>query len=305
MTTLFFTNLCYDMRGPIYNWWLVMLFGIIAFLPNNCLIANSTLQENSNQVIPNQDAGFNCLVLGFSGYFHPSRWKSCLPSSMAGLDITGAPQPKLVVEGTGRELIEVANPTCRDFSIQIPAEGYVSFHWENVGSSVLPPPDGPFFAFFVNGERKNLADKNTRHTSDFLRKGDRITFRLLPNSLHTVLIRDFVYMNNTRISITEVVVPSPIELYLSDFSQLEHLTQPDLVGQPYIDTDGDPQTVDDHVFLLDEGTSLDISWEDYVHCEELGTTLIIREWSIYDPCGDNEVRIQQELRCHLKSMEDQ
>jgi len=316
------------MGGPICFIRLVTLLSITVTLPNGNLFAKSKSLDVQYDQWPcslvvagmpavqeikytctagfeEQDFDLGCLVSGFSGYFHPSRWRTCSVSGDGGVDVTGAPQPKLLVEGTKGNLIEVANADCRDFSMLIPVDGYVSFKWENIGSSLLHPSTATsFLAFSINGAPQKLNRTRPAHTSTFLRKGDRISFRLLQDTPVSIIIRDFAFLNNTSVSVTEVVIPTPLELYLEDFSQLERLTQAELIGQPYVDTDGDLQTFDDRIYLLDQPTTLSAHWEDYITCDEQGATLIIREWSIYDSCTGNEMRKQQQLHCYPKSIND-
>lgn len=316
------------MGGPICFIRLVTLLFITVILPNGNLLAKSkslnvqyaqwpwslavagvpAVQEikyTCTAGFEEQDFDLGCLVSGFSGYFHPSRWRTCSVSGDGGVDVTGAPQPKLLVEGIRGDLIEVANAACRDFSILIPADGYVSFKWENVGSSLLHPSTATsFLAFSINGTPQQLNRTRPAHTSTFLRKGDRISFRLLGDNPVSLIIRDFAFLNNTAVSLAEVVIPNSLELYLEDFSQLERLAQPELIGQPYVDTDGDLETLDDRIYLLDQPTALSAHWEDHITYDEQGTTLIIREWSIYDPCTGNEMQKQQQLRCYPKSIND-
>lgn len=246
-----------------------------------------------------------CLVSGFSGYFHPSRWRTCFTSVDSGVDVTGAPIPKLLVEGTNSNLTEVADVVCRDFSILIPTDGYLSFEWEKLGSSLSHPSTGTTsFLFSLNGKKRDLPKGKSSYTSPFLKKGDRITFQLALEATQSVVIRDFTFFSHTQISITEVVIPPRMDLYLRDFSQLEQRTDPHRLGQPYIDTDGDEATVDDRQLLLEMASRMDISWEDFYTYDDQGNTLLIRSWSIYDPCTGNELRQEQELRCYIKAVRD-
>jgi hypothetical protein len=246
-----------------------------------------------------------CLVSGFSGYFHPQRWRTCLTSGDSGVDVTGAPIPKLLVEGTNSDLMEVADVVCRDFSILIPADGYLSFKWEELGSSLSHLSTGTTsFTFSVNGENQTLLIDKHRFASSFLRKGDRISFSLSSDALHSVVIRDFTFLNNSNTSFLGIIIPAQVDLYLKDLSQLEQMIDPYLVGQPYIDADGLESTLDERQPLLEMSSQLHISWEDYFTHDEDGTTLVIREWFIYDPCGGNEIRQQQRLRCFIKTIHD-
>lgn len=280
------------MSIPICYKRLATVLYIVVSLPNLTLTAKPLpLSEE-----------IGCLMSGFSGYFHPARWQSCDLSARVG----GAAVPSLLVEGANHHLIAVADLACRDFSVLIPADAYVSFKWEDLGSSLSSPPTSTtFLAFVVNGESQPLAGAKGAYTSTFLKKGDRITFRLPAGASTSIAIRDFEFRSNALSLITELVIPAQIELYLTDFSQLEQLTQPHLVGQPYLDADGDEQTTDDQILLLEVETTLDISWEDYITYDEQGTTLIIRKWAIYDHCAGNEVHQQQYLRCYPKSIHEQ
>lgn len=265
-----------------------------------------------------------CLVSNFSGYFDPSRWVSCTLSGDSGVDVTGAPIPMLLVEGTSSDLIEVANEHCEEFSVIIPANGYISFEWDLLGSSVSQHPTATtFFSFFINNEEKALPASKKNYIAPYLKKGDRITFKLNRQNQSQVLIRNFEFMSNAmgvferswftdthqqghqlipieNTSITDLVIPSIVEITIENSEDLERLTQPYLIGQPYLDQDGDESTLDDQINLLEVETSLDLSWVDHITYDDSGNVLIVREWSIYDGCAGNEIHKQQLIHCRPK-----
>jgi hypothetical protein len=264
-----------------------------------------------------------CQSEGFTGYFHPARWLDSehLEPGFSNL-------PTLWGVSSSGQLTALANSLHASFSLLVPVDGQLSFAWEWLSFATPSElPDTAPFNFSINGYEQPLAVANRRYTSPLLRRGDRVTFQLLAGASHSIVIREYQFLSNAmgvieqtadsswaddlscaHISpienITAIVIPPKVEVYLRDFSQLELAIQPDILGQPYLDADGDEQTQDDQLPLLELETNLDIFWEDHFTYEIEGNTLIIRQWSIYDHCAGNELRQQQLLYCYASSYLD-
>lgn len=307
------------------SWFSPQVFNTLTFVQREAMCSSL---DDTFRVIPagkeEQYFELGCTVNNFSGYFDPSRWVSCDYSGDSGVDVTGAPIPKLLVEGTNRDLIEVANKRCEQFSIIIPANGYISFEWDVLGSSISQHPTATsFLSFFINEKTIHLPANQVDFTAPYLHQGDRITFQLASDNTSDLVIRHFEFMSNAmgviernwysdlntlnrqfipieNTSISNVVIPAVVEITLSDFAELERLTQPYLVGQPYLDQDGNEDTQEDQVNLLEVKTTLDLSWEDAISYDDNGDVVIIREWSVYDGCAGNQIHQQQLIYCRPK-----
>jgi len=72
----------------------------------------------------------------YSGYFHPTRWTSDLLSGAGGVDVTGAPKSRQLVEGINANLMEVANDAMFEFYFIIPVKGALLLEWTFYGSSI-------------------------------------------------------------------------------------------------------------------------------------------------------------------------
>jgi hypothetical protein len=236
----------------------------------------------------------NCKQLGFTGYFDPQRWQTAKIFGDGGVDVTGAPNCKLLVQKADNALLEVANHQVSRFNVVMPASGYVSFNWRRQGGSYSPQ------GLSVLVGNKNLA-LNTTSVGAFIQAGSILSFQLDPTSNETFVIEHFSFVTEadevlvrqwrnstaTETAFTEYIYsanPSITDISFPKDCRQPLSTQPDNTGFPTYDIDGNPSTVDDLVTFQHSTKKLMVSWKDVFVPEQQA---IFREWTITDLCGNN------------------
>lgn len=248
------------------------------------------------KIFDNLDSYFslNCNQHGFTGYFDPQRWQTAKIFGDGGVDVTGAPNCKLLVQKADNALLEVANHQVSRFNVVMPASGYVSFNWRKQGGSYSPQNLSVLIG------NKSIA-LNTTSVGAFVQAGNVLSFQLDPNSKETFVIENFTfateadevlvrqwrnsatsetvfteYIATTNPSITDIRFPKDCMQPLS--------TQPENTGFPTYDIDGNPSTTDDLITFHQSTKKLLVSWKDVFVADQQA---IFREWTITDLCGNN------------------
>jgi len=251
-----------------------------------------------------------CGVHGFTGYFHPSRWTSAKIHGDDGVDVTGAPDSKLLVEGTNNTPVEVARGQEGNISITVPASGYVYFGWTLNGSSIITPSEASP-RLLVNGSPASATLQEDQWVSPYLHIGDEFTF-LFPNQVGEYSIQDFSFYTNARGVITrawsalddhgnegdftqlltldrpsfsDVQLPSATHITISQADQWPEQAGPEYTGFPYLRDQPLPAEIQ-------ELCAMDVAWQDELLTTEYGLVLI-RHWTLTDQCNQNSVHGNQ------------
>lgn len=298
--------------------------------PSVAAIGAATAEDNCGEVVSltHQDSiiDFGCGFSGFEGYFAPDNWSVCLPANGdGGVDVTGAPETVLV-EGASNSPLSLTPRYMTKFQIVIPAEGYVSFEWSSFGGSSF---NTDAFYLTINNwciQLTNDSIQSGSYTTGILHPGDVLSFEqasdgdsnvvntLISNFQFHTMARKVIHRTwtatdeygNTRTH-TQVItlkraelsqVLFPIDL---DGSQAPPLScgsslEPDVTGFPVIDDDGDAATTQDQTPLSGGDCSFDVQWEDVQFSPCMGNDMLIRLWTITDPCSGNILRDTQLIR---------
>lgn len=254
-----------------------------------------------------------CGTSSFTGYFDPAHWMEGKIYGDDGVDVTGAPDSRLLVEGTNNVLVEVASRPGGDFTMVIPASGYVCFDWSLNGSSIiLPGPAAP--SVRLNQQNVLLSLQDSQWVTPYLNQGDVLTFHL-PASPGTFTIHNFSFFTNASGVIVRQWTAVDEAGYAGAFNQLITLDRPSFsdIYLPLPPTDhssinlptsalsprfrGDtilqqvthPTTALSDILSI---CSLDWSWEDELLPTRQGLVLV-RHWTILDWCGENELHSRQ------------
>lgn len=274
----------------------------------------------------------DCLVNSFTGYFDPARWTSIDKSGAGRVDVTGAPFPALLVEGIDNNLIEVANGQDRQFNLVVPADGYLSFEWDIIRSSISSTTTAiDPLTFSINGKAYQLPQSQQAFLAPYLHQGDQLSFEFSAQTTQKILIKDFNFASNasgviernwtakdkllhqvqhtqlitiTRTNISDIRFPIDLDIKVRSSQQVEQLILPEITGMPYLDQDGDEKTETDRLYLHhDNQCDLDIKWEDQLDYTESGDLVLHRVWKLYDLCNGSRIKEEQLIFFHLQQVE--
>ena len=239
-------------------------------------------------------------------YFNWNNWNIIKTKGDGGVDVTGAPN-NILVEGANSTLFNVTPGSLLRLSIAIPAEGFVTFDWSNIGGSNIFPQ--------IHHNRKKLVSRNNSITSSLLLPGDTITISLHASSNDSngaIKITNFEFFTNAISIINRHWVATDGNGHASDYSQLISVNQPsfsDLVlpknadalvshpsttGYPVIDLDKDLSTLSDQ-YPLKDMPGYELIWNDEVTKSNDKTT-IIRHWLIKDTQLGNTMEYSQTIK---------
>lgn len=247
-----------------------------------------------------------CGQEGFQNYFAPKYWKSAQITGDGGVDVTGAPESKLLVQTTNDALVEVANHRDTRFSVVVPVDGYVSFSWRALGGSYFSPTAPLLFA--INAKPVALSSAKQGF---YLQAGDLLTWELNPAALPAtvalehwhfscdateILVREW-YQPNTNIvshrAYLALVRPELTSIQFPADGAVAGTPDPARSGFPFIDCDGNPYTTADQLLLNKTTPALAVYWEDVRDEEHF---IVYRHWTIEDKCGNNVRRHIQKIQ---------
>jgi hypothetical protein len=250
-----------------------------------------------NKNFDHQDTYFTlgCNQQGFTGYFDPQRWQTRKIFGDGGVDVTGAPNCKLLVQKTDDALIEVANHQDSRFSVVMPASGYVSFNWRRQGGSNSPQSG---LTAFVNNKQISLRSNTA---GAFLQAGNILSFQIDPTTPEVYVIEKFTFVSEadevlvrqwnaasaSHLLFTEYIAlsnPSISDIQFPKDCRQPRNTQPEKTGYPTFDIDGNPSTLNDVITFKESTKRLAVTWKDVFLADE---QTILREWTITDYCGNN------------------
>jgi hypothetical protein len=268
----------------------------------------------------------DCSAGGFSGYFDPSRWQMSARSGDGGVDVTGAPNA-LLAEGANEALVNVAPDQTTWMAIAIPADGFVTFDWRNVGGSNLFPSE---FSVAVNGVEEPAARQAaTRgiYRSPALRQGDQLAFHLTSDRELGLLLSNFQFYTSAsgvvqrtwtarddqgraaaftqliaveKPNMTDIVFPVNRDGLAAPAWPSHAVPSPEESGFPIIDRDGDLDTTHDQYILKDGNCHFHVRYFDQIG--EYGDACVIaRRWVVTDWCGNNTAEYTQIIKLSGKA----
>ena len=251
-----------------------------------------------------------CQAEGLTNYFAKDRWSIAKIKGDGGVDVTGAPN-SILVEGANIAQSEVPTNGMTRFQIAIPAEGFITFDWRNIGGSNL-------FGVQVNEASIAWTKQNTNFFSNPLSAGDLLNlyiplkgdltkyvanFQFLTNAMG-VLVRDWTattnqqgqqarftqYVTVDKTSMAQVFFPSSTQT-----NQPAAKANPQLTGFPVIDLDGNLSTTNDQYLLEEKDDVFDLSWTDELIQNKEGFFLQ-RLWIVEDWCSGSTLQKTQIIR---------
>lgn len=253
-----------------------------------------------------------CQAEGLTNYFALDRWSIAKIKGDGGVDVTGAPN-SMLVEGANIARSEVPTAGMTRFQIAIPAEGFITFDWRNIGGSNL-------FGFQVNEDQIEWNPQNSNVFSNPLVVGDLLSlyipttldnqdlssyvanFQFLTNAMG-VLVRDWSatdsqgnfdhftqFITLDKASLAQVFFPSSTQT-----KQKAAKATPQLTGFPVIDLDSNLGTTDDQYQLEEKDDVFDLSWRDELIQNQEGFFLQ-RTWIVEDWCSGSSLQKTQIIR---------
>lgn len=260
-----------------------------------------------------QYTDLSCQLQGFGGYFRPANWSVRKIYGDGGVDVTGAPNIVLV-EGANTILVEVEAGRTVILSIQLPADGFLSFDWNTIGGST----SNVGCSAVVNGNIVN----DQHYSSTFLSLGDQLQIALQAKKKVSVqltnlsfatdalgLVERTWYATSTsnqtlsatqliaieRFSITDVIFPSHLDGVERPMLGHGASTSPLQTGQPFYDADGNEATRGDQYPLENDKFGFQIQWEDHIEQKGILQT-ITRTWTITDRCTSSTMNNTQIIK---------
>ena len=239
-------------------------------------------------------------------YFNWNHWNIVKTKGDGGVDVTGAPN-NILVEGANSTLFNVTPGSLLRLSIAIPAEGFVTFDWGNIGGSNILPQ--------VHHNQRKLVSRNNSITSSLLLPGDTLTISLHApsnDSGSAIRITNFEFFTNATHIISRHWVamnedgpasknPMLIPLYQPSISDLvlpkntaALVPHPSATGYPVFDFDKDLSTLSDQ-FSLEKIPGYELIWNDEV-IVSTNSTKIIRNWLIKDLQSGNNMEYSQTIK---------
>lgn len=257
---------------------------------------------------------------GFTGYFAPARWQAIKNKGDGGVDVTGAPDGSLLVEGANNASVRATARKAAEWLIAIPAEGYVSFDWRPIGGSNLfqvlvndlpvleagaSARGGSFFSPLLHTGDMLALRLSASENSDMLIGLDN--FRMLTNAVGVITRHwsaidtegnrtDFTQLLSlNRLSVAQVVFPGDYVIHYEQLMEAAAYPEPILTGLPVLDQDGNPITVADQHTLDQCQCGYALSYEDEV--VSIGTDCIVtRKWYVADRFSGNNMTHKQTIR---------
>ena len=250
-----------------------------------------------------------CQAEGLTNYFALDRWSMVKIKGDGGVDVTGAPN-SILVEGANIAQSKVPTTGIQRFQIAIPAEGFISFDWRNIGGSNL-------FGIQVNADEIEWTNQNTNFFSNPLVAGDLLNvyapvgqdlekhlsnFQFLTNAMG-VLVRQWTATDDqgAQDHFTQMVSLDKTSLAQVFFPSSTRTTQkaahatPNLTGFPVIDLDGNLSTTNDQYLLEEKDDVFDLSWADELIQNKDGFFLQ-RTWMVEDWCSGSNLQRTQLIR---------
>lgn len=257
-----------------------------------------------------------CLSEGFTNYFAPDRWSVAQVKGDGGVDVTGAPN-SILVEGANIAQSKVPANGLTQFQIAIPAEGFITFDWRNIGGSNL-------FGVQTNAEAPVWETSNANYFSTPLSAGDELKIYLPATETTTSSLHDFIanfkFLTNSmgvverkwtasdevgnESTFTQFIAVEKASLAQLFFPESTQTTQkstqvlPNLTGFPFLDLDGNLGTIADQYILQEKDDVFDLSWTDEIIQNKEGF-YVQRVWVVEDWCSGSTLQKTQII--HLEN----
>lgn len=255
-----------------------------------------------------------CLSEGFTNYFAIDRWSVAKIKGDGGVDVTGAPN-SILVEGANIAQSKVPANGLLQFNIAIPAEGFITFDWRNIGGSNL-------FGIQTNTDTPVWEEANNNFFSMPLSAGDQLViylpadqdtpseslnhyisnFQFLTNSMG-VVVRHWEatdeegnedhftqYISIEKTSLAQLFFPAATQT-----NKKPEQATPKLTGFPVLDLDGNLGTTSDQYLLEEKDDVFDLTWTDELIQNKDGFFLQ-RTWAVEDWCSGSTLQKTQIIR---------
>ncbi|MDX1942502.1 MAG: hypothetical protein SFU99_18200 [Saprospiraceae bacterium] len=238
----------------------------------------------------------------FTAYFELSRWEK--KSGDGGVDVTGAPNC-ILVEGANTAQVTVAPGRTVILRIAIPARGYATFDWKNIGGSNL------LFSTIVNDKVYPITNTGF-YRSPLLRAGDSFTIQMENASKNHlgVQVSDFQFITNATsiierkwtatddkgnvaqatqfiaiepLSLDQVIFPENLDGQSAPLLQTNESKEPNFTGFPVFDADGNALTMHDQAAI--PNCAFSVEWKDEFQIKDLNYVLL-RHWLVSDANGN-------------------
>lgn len=286
-------------------------------MSSSCLVAQidsplSSLETTQNlplayplpsaQITAGTYYNLGCKHQGWAGYFLPQRWDKTVEFGDGGVDVTEAPNAE-VAEGVTPDRLEVQTGASIRYAwrITIPADGYLYFQLEKVGSFLSPRISSTDTDIEVihNHEQfpfNRLADGS--YFSPLLEAGDifglvfseqATTYNWSQLTFYSNSVGVLVSPNNSIPWAADTVTPIPK-------AAIDQLFFPNDKPEtwPIVDLDGDLFTLEDQIIAQvgDPTNPLPLSYRDQIRVKE-GQYWVSREFVVKEPCGGNSLKIRR------------
>lgn len=256
-----------------------------------------------------------CLSEGFTNYFAVDRWSVAKIKGDGGVDVTGAPN-SMLVEGANIAQSKVPANGLLQFNIAIPAEGFITFDWRNIGGSNL------FVGTQTNTDDPVWEEADNNYFSMPLSAGDQLVIYLpadqqTPAELLHHYISNFKFLTNSMGVVVrhwEATDEAGNEGHFTQFISIEKASlaqlffpaatqtnkkaeqaTPQLTGFPVLDLDGNLGTTGDQYLLEEKDDVFDLTWTDELIQNKDGFFLQ-RTWAVEDWCSGSTLQKTQLIR---------
>lgn len=273
------------------------------------LLADADLDKTENKLY--SPAGIRtttyydlgCKHQGWAGYFAPQRWYKTADFGDGGVDVTEAPNARVAEGATCARLdVQTGSSTNYTWRITVPADGYLYFQLEKVGSFLSPRLSSTDTSLQIihNQDVYPLeATSDGSYFSPHLRAGD--TFGVRFTTMNSQFSwNDFTFYSN---SVGVLVTPAVRnEQWVADeVNPIPRATVDQLIfinelpeSWPLIDQDGDLETIDDQVPLplLTENLPLTVTYRDSPQLRD-GQYWMERQFMVEESCSNNTLKVNR------------
>lgn len=245
-----------------------------------------------------------CKHQGWMGYFDPLRWYKTAAFGDGGVDVTEAPNAT-VAEGVTAARLEVQTGSSSIYTwrITVPADGYLYFRLEKVGSFLSPRVSSTDTDLQVIHNHETLPLKplpDGGYFTPHLKAGDTFGVRFHGRNASFRWEELTFYSNSVGVLVTPPVTRSdgwttdqvkPIPR--ANIDQVFFVNN-DPEEWPTLDQDGDLYTLDDQISLSPggPGSPFNIKYVDWVELRN-GQYWIEREFTVEEPCSGNQLKVRR------------
>lgn len=312
--------------------WCKLLFSITVGLVAQVdtpspLLANIDVTENRSyytagiRTTTYYDLG--CKHQGWAGYFAPQRWYKTADFGDGGVDVTEAPNARVAEGATSERLdIQTGSSTNYTWRITVPADGYLYFQLEKVGSFLSPRLSSTDTSLQILHNQESFILEPTddgSYFSPYLKAGDTFGVRFT-SSKSKFSWNDLTFYSNSvgvrvtpanrndlsfyNSSIDLLVTPATHEeTWIADEvkpiarASVDQIVFPSELPEswPLIDQDGNLETIDDQVSLVHmnkKNMPLVVTFHDRPQLKD-GQYWLQREFLVEEPCSKNILKIKR------------